>query len=106
MAEKRAADPERSDEAFLEWLESLPDARSRYEQATTALERHQQAVQRLSGLRASAAAECYGEGESLQDVAQTLGVSRARVHQLVQEGRKQAAPGSSGRRQRRKGKKQ
>ena len=102
MAGRRTDEPSSGDEAFLAWLESVPDARTRFEQATTELERHQQLVQRLSAVRATAAADFYDEGESLETIAQRLGVSRARVHQLVQEGRSRRPKPTTTRRRGRK----
>jgi DNA-directed RNA polymerase specialized sigma subunit len=94
----RRTDRRGGDEEFLAWLETLPDAHARYEHATAALEQHQQAVRRLSALRADAAAVFYEEGESLATIAKRLGVSRARVHQLVQEAQSRAKPARSPRR--------
>jgi len=102
MAGRRTDEPSSGDEAFLAWLESVPDARTRFEQATTELERHQQLVQRLSAVRAAAAADFYDEGDSLETIAQRLGVSRARVHQLVQEGRSRRPKPTTTRRRSRK----
>jgi hypothetical protein len=89
--------------AFLAWLESVPDPVTRYSMATEALESHQETVQMLAALRSDALAEA-AEEDSLSAVARALGVSRQRVHQLVQESkaRKDSSERST-RRGRRKG---
>jgi DNA-directed RNA polymerase specialized sigma24 family protein len=76
-----SGDPER----FLAWLEGVPDPQERYRRATEELERHQQVVERLSSVRASAAADAYESGETVRALAEQLGVSPSRVHQLIQE---------------------
>lgn len=72
---------------FLRVLNQIPDARERYEIATREMEKAQQQVQRLSSLRAHAVAEAYNEGIPVREVARQIGVSPARVHQLIQEAR-------------------
>ena len=71
-------------EAFLKWLERVPDPVQRYSLATSELQKHQSTVQRLSSLRADALADA-SEGDSLSELARRLGVSRQRAHQLVKE---------------------
>jgi DNA-directed RNA polymerase specialized sigma24 family protein len=72
-------------EAFLSWLEDVPDPRERYRRATEELEKHQQAVEQLSAIRAAAASDAYKSGQTFRALADELGVSPARVHQLIQE---------------------
>ena len=67
------------------WLGGVPDPQERYRQATEELEKHQRAVEQLSAVRASAAADAYDEGDSVRALAERLGVSPSRVHQLIQE---------------------
>jgi len=71
-------------EAFIAWLETVPDAERRYALATSALEHHQDLIQQLSAMRADAVADA-AEEDSISGVARRLGVSRQRAHQLVQE---------------------
>jgi hypothetical protein len=75
-----------STEAFLKWLEGVPDPVERYSLATSELQKHQETVQRLSSLRAEALADA-SEEDSLSALARRLGVSRQRAHQLVNESR-------------------
>lgn len=72
-------------EKFLAWLERVPDPQERYRRATEELERHQQVVERLSWVRANAAADAYESGETVRALAEQLGVSPSRVHQLISE---------------------
>ena len=84
----RAADNDR----FLSWLDGVADPRERYRHATEELEKHQLAVVRLSSIRASAAADAYGDGVSVRKLAEALGVSPSRIHQLLKEaGKEQSA---------------
>jgi DNA-directed RNA polymerase specialized sigma24 family protein len=76
---------------FLAWLEAVPDPRERYRRATEELEKHQEAVERLSAVRATAASAAYESGETIRALAEQLGVSPARVHQLIQEGKARSA---------------
>jgi DNA-directed RNA polymerase specialized sigma24 family protein len=94
-------------EAFLEWLERVPDPRERYRRATEELERHQQAVERLSSLRADAAADAYASGETIRALAEEFDVSPARIHQIIQtaSGRPAEAPEKGRPSRRRKGEK-
>jgi hypothetical protein len=87
VSEDQSSDsqPDGDSEAFLTWLESVPDPRERYRRATDELEKHQQAVERLSAVRAAAASDAYESGETFRALAEQLGVSPARVHQLIQE---------------------
>lgn len=90
-------------DAFLAWLEKVPDPVTRYQRATAALVDHQRAIERLSALRAAAAADA-AEDDSLSSVAKVLGVSRQRVHQLVREAKAQEkTPSGTKRPARRKG---
>ena len=86
--EKPASDPPESKEeteAFMKWLEGVPDPQERYRHATAELEKHQQVVERLSSVRATAASEAYESGDTVRALAEQLGVSPSRVHQLIQE---------------------
>lgn len=90
---------EPDNEAFLAWLESVPDPEHRYTLATSKLEEFQELVTRLSALRASAVAAA-SEDDSVSSVAQRFGVSRQRAYQLINESktRAAAAPPASARR--------
>jgi hypothetical protein len=79
-----ASPPSADTEAFLKWLEKVPDPVRRYSLATSELQKHQKTVQRLSSLRAEALADA-SEQDSLSALARRLGVSRQRAHQLVGE---------------------
>lgn len=99
--------PTADTEAFLRWLEKVPDPVRRYSLATSELQKHQETVQRLSSLRAEALADA-SEEDSLSALARRLGVSRQRAHQLVTEsknkGKKPAAQqGAPPRRRKEKG---
>jgi DNA-directed RNA polymerase specialized sigma24 family protein len=78
-------------DSFLVWLESVPDPQERYRRATAELEKHQQVVERLSSVRALAAAAAYESGETVRTLAEQLGVSPSRVHQLIQESKARSA---------------
>jgi DNA-directed RNA polymerase specialized sigma24 family protein len=98
--------PSSSDtEKFLSWLEGVPNPQERYMRATEELEKHQAAVERLSAVRASAAADAYDEGDSVRALAQRLGVSPSRVHQLIQEAAKAQPAKQAGRKRRQSGRK-
>ena len=75
---------DRETESFLDWLEQLQDPRERYRRATQELERHRDAVERLSSLRAAAAADAYTTGNTIRSLAEEFEVSPARLHQLIQ----------------------
>jgi hypothetical protein len=81
-----AATPPADTEAFLKWLEKVPDPVRRYSLATSELQKHQETVQRLSALRSEALADA-SEEDSLSALARRLGVSRQRAYQLVNESR-------------------
>jgi hypothetical protein len=82
-------------DAFLRWLQTVPDPMERYALATSSLEKYQDAVQQLASLRAGALADAT-EGESLSELARRLGVSRQRAYQIVSESRSRGrAPSSS-----------
>ena len=101
----KGGDPPRTSkdtEAFLAWLDGVPDPRERYRRATEELERHQQAVEQLSRVRATAAADAYEEADSVRALAGRLGVSPSRVHQLIQEAKAQTAK-AAGRERRQSG---
>lgn len=94
VRKKPASDPpqrEGGTEAFLQWLEGVPDPRERYRRATEELERHQKAVELLSSVRAAAASDAYAAGGSVRAIAEQLGVSASRVHQLIQEAKARSA---------------
>src|SRR5580658_2695816 len=61
-------------EAFLAWLETVPDPERRYTIATSTLEEYQEMVSRLSALRAGAVADA-SEDDSVSSVARRFGVS-------------------------------
>jgi transposase-like protein len=71
-------------QAFLAWLETVPDPERRYKFATTAMSEYQEMVSRLSALRADAVADASAD-EPVSSVARRFGVSRQRAHQLVKE---------------------
>jgi hypothetical protein len=85
-------------EAFLRWLQTVPDPVERYALATSELEKHQATVRRLSSLRAEALADA-SESESLSSVARRLGVSRQRAHQLVNETKRTGGSRAKGKKQ-------
>ena len=90
MMERRKPEPplpatKDDTEKFLAWLEGVPDPQERYRRATEELEHHQHAVERLSSVRAAAAADSYESGKTVRALAEHLGVSPSRVHQLIQE---------------------
>jgi hypothetical protein len=74
-------------EAFLRWLQTVPDPVERYALATSELEKYQKTMRSLSSLRGEALADA-SETESLSSVARRLGVSRQRAHQLVNEAKR------------------
>jgi DNA-directed RNA polymerase specialized sigma24 family protein len=80
-----------TEDSFLKWLEEVPDPRERYRRATEELEKHQQVVEQLSSVRALAAADAYESGDTVRSLAEQLGVSPSRVHQLIQEARTRSA---------------
>ena len=99
MAEANEPEPEgqgtKDDaESFLARLESIPDPQERYRRATAELEKHQQFVERLSSVRALAATDAYESGETVRTLAEQLGVSPSRVHQLIQESKARSTKGS------------
>jgi len=65
-------------EKVLKWLEGVPDPQERYRRATEELEHHQMVVERLSSVRASAAADAYESGETVRALAARLGLSPSR----------------------------
>src|ERR1019366_3769820 len=77
--------------AFVAMVEAIPDPQVRYQRATEELDRHQQAVERLSAVRGDAAAAAYDSGGSVRVLAQRLGVSPSRVHQLIQDAKARSA---------------
>jgi DNA-directed RNA polymerase specialized sigma24 family protein len=104
-AERRSglsADKDKDTAAFLAWLDGVPDPRERYRRATEELEKHQQAVETLSSVRALAAADAYESGDSMRTLAEQLGVSPSRVHQLIHEAKARPAKGA-GRKRRQPG---
>lgn len=105
--ESDAPDTDGNNDAFLEWLERVPDPRERFRRATQELEKHQQAVERLSALRAEAAADAYASGDTVRALADELDVSPARVHQIIKtaSGRPAEAPEKGRPSRRRKGEK-
>ena len=95
--------PTRPDnEAFLAWLETVPDPDQRYSIATSTLGEFQEMVKRLSALRADAVAAA-SEDDSISSVARRFGVSRQRAYQLLSESKSKeaAVPASVERRKRR-----
>jgi DNA-directed RNA polymerase specialized sigma24 family protein len=81
-------------ESFLSWLERVQDPRERYRAATAELEKHQQAIERLSSVRAIAASDAYESGETVRALAEQLEVSPSRVHQLIQEAKARSVKGT------------
>jgi len=104
MATGKQSDPTpettRNTDAFLSWLEQVPDPQERYRRATEELAEHQAAVERLSAVRAHAAADAYDLGTSVRGLAEELGVSPSRVHQLIQEAKGQPTKTAKGERRR------
>jgi DNA-directed RNA polymerase specialized sigma24 family protein len=92
--------PEAKDDTdeFLEWLEGVPDPQERYRRATAELEKHQQVVERLSSVRANAASDAYESGDTVRALAEQLGVSPSRVHQLIQESKARTSKGAGAKR--------
>ena len=90
-------DPSRhqDNEQFLNVLAQIPDARRRYQAATREMEKAQRQIQQLSALRAHAVAEAYDEGLPVREVARQIGVSPARVHQLIQEAKTKPSQAAS-----------
>jgi|GEM_PF-2835924 len=78
-------------DGFVAVLESITDPEQRYVMATEELGGHVKAVERLSAVRGDAAAAAYGAGGSVRSLAQRLGVSPSRVHQLIQESQARAS---------------
>ncbi len=87
--------------AFLEWLKDVADPRERYRRATNELEKYQKAVEELSSLRAAAAADAYDSAGSVRGLANELGVSPTRAHQLIKEAEAKARPSQGKPRKRR-----
>jgi DNA-directed RNA polymerase specialized sigma24 family protein len=73
--------------AFLDRLDEIPDPLKRYRRATDELEKHQQAVVQISSARSIAVADAYDAGSSVRALAERLGLSPPRVHQLIHEAR-------------------
>jgi DNA-directed RNA polymerase specialized sigma24 family protein len=105
MADRKKPPPltEGSTEAFLKWLDGVADPRERYRRATAELEKHQKAVELLSSVRAAAASDAYAAGGSVRAIAEQLGVSPSRVHQLIQEAAKGRSAEKTGQRRRSSG---
>jgi len=78
-------------QAFLAWLETVPDPERRYKFATSAMTEYQDMVSRLSALRADAVADASAE-EPVSAVARRFGVSRQRAHQLLKEAKAGGKP--------------
>jgi hypothetical protein len=93
-------------DAFLAWLETVPDPEQRYSIATSTLGEFQDLVKRLSALRADAMAAASQE-DSISSVARRFGVSRQRAYQLLGESKAKGAADpaspSKGRTKRQKG---
>jgi hypothetical protein len=92
--EEEEQKPDRPDnEAFMAWLERVPDPEQRYSIATSTLGEFQDMVMRLSTVRAEAVAAASEEA-SISSVARRFGVSRQRAYQLLGEskGKEAAAP--------------
>jgi transposase-like protein len=90
--EEEEQKPSRPDnEAFLVWLESVPDPEQRYSIATTTLGEFQEMVKRLSAMRASAVAAA-SEDDTVSSVARRFGVSRQRAYQLLNESKPKETP--------------
>jgi transposase-like protein len=78
-------------QAFLAWLESVPDPERRYKAATSAMTGYQEMVSRLSALRAGAVADASAS-QPVSSVARRFGVSRQRAHQLLKEAKGSGKP--------------
>ena len=89
-----AAESKRDTEQFLAWLEDVPDPRERYRRATTELEKHQQVIEQLSSVRAEAVSDAYASGETVRALAEELGMSPARLHQLIQQSKARTSKGT------------
>ena len=89
------APPPRSggDGDVLAALAATADPEERYVLATAELATHLEAIERLSSVRADAVAAAHASGRSVRVLAQRLGVSPSRVHQLIQESKARAAGG-------------
>jgi DNA-directed RNA polymerase specialized sigma24 family protein len=74
-------------------LAATADPEERYVLATAELAAHVEAIERLSSIRADAVAAAYASAGSVRVLAQRLGVSPSRVHQLIQESKARAADG-------------
>ncbi len=72
-------------------LADTTDPEARYRLATDELAAHVQAIERLSSIRADAVASAYASSGSVRVLAQRLGVSSTRVHQLIQESKARAS---------------
>ncbi len=81
----KAPNTNKASKAFLAWLDGVQDPQERYRWATKELEKHQRVSTRLSSVRASAAADAYRDGASVRGLAQQLGLSPSRVHQLIHD---------------------
>jgi hypothetical protein len=87
--EEKPSQPD--NQAFLAWLETVPDPERRYNIATSTLEEYQEIVSRLSAVRAKAVAAA-SEDDSVSSVARRFGVSRQRAYQLLQEAKGKEEP--------------
>ena len=83
----------RDDGDVLAVLAATADPEERYVLATAELAAHVEAIERLSSVRADAVAAAHASGGSVRVLAQRLGVSPSRVHQLIQESKARAADG-------------
>lgn len=81
------------DRDVLAALAGTADPEERYVLATAELAAHVEAIERLSSIRADAVAAAHASGGSVRVLAQRLGVSPSRVHQLIQESKARAADG-------------
>jgi len=82
-------------QAFLAWLETVPDPERRYKFATSAMTNYQDMVSRLSALRAGAVADASAD-QPVSSVARRFGVSRQRAHQLLKEAKGAGKPNKQG----------
>lgn len=69
-------------------LRQVPDPARRAQQASQLVSQYQVAVNELSRIRREAIEELIGAGRSQTDIAQLLGMTRARVGQLLSSGPK------------------
>ena len=83
---RRAEGEHRMPEVTPLWWRDIDDPLDRYERAVQEQAAAEEAVTRLSDLRARCLAELHYDGWSYAKIAEAVGISRARVQQLVERG--------------------